>query len=143
MLRVLLAVDGSENALRATRELVASAALYKEPLHVELVTVRPPLPVGGFSGLVLSRDMIDGYYRDEGEKALAPSRQLLVTAGIEHTPHVLIGDIARLIVDHAGSAGCRAIFMGTRGMAAIPGIVLGSISTKVLHLARTPVTLVP
>ncbi|HTT09388.1 MAG TPA: universal stress protein [Burkholderiaceae bacterium] len=143
MLSVLLAVDGSENALRATRELIASAALYKEALHVELVTVRPPLPLGGFSGLVLSREMIDGYYREEGERALASSRRLLVEAGIDCTPRVLVGDIPHMLVEHAASAGCRMMFMGTRGMAQIPGIVLGSISTKVLHLARIPVTLVP
>jgi nucleotide-binding universal stress UspA family protein len=143
MLRVLLAVDGSEIALRATRELIANAALYKEAPHVELVTVRQPLPIGGFSGLVLSREMVDRYYREEGEQALASSRQLLADAGIEYTLHVLVGEVARMIVEHARRTGCRAIYMGTRGMAQIPGLVLGSISTKVLHLTQIPVTLVP
>jgi len=32
--------------------------------------------------------------------------------------------------------------MGTRGMGAVAGLALGSVATKVLHLAVVPVTLV-
>jgi nucleotide-binding universal stress UspA family protein len=32
--------------------------------------------------------------------------------------------------------------MGTRGMTAISTLVMGSVATKVLHLANVPVTLV-
>ena len=32
--------------------------------------------------------------------------------------------------------------MGTRGMTTISNLVLGSVATKVLHLARVPVALV-
>jgi nucleotide-binding universal stress UspA family protein len=34
------------------------------------------------------------------------------------------------------------IYLGTRGMTAISNLVLGSVATKVLHLADTPVVLV-
>jgi nucleotide-binding universal stress UspA family protein len=143
MLKVLLAVDGSENALRATRELIANAELYKEPLYVELLTVRSPLPLGGFSGIVVTREMVDSYYREEGQKALAASEQLLTRAGIAVASHVEVGNLATTIVEHATKSGCRMICMGTRGMAPIPSLVLGSVATKVLHLARMPVLLVP
>jgi hypothetical protein len=60
MLKTLLAVDGSDGALRATRELIEAVALYKEPLEVELVTVQLPVPpVGGFSSVVVSGDMVN------------------------------------------------------------------------------------
>jgi nucleotide-binding universal stress UspA family protein len=32
--------------------------------------------------------------------------------------------------------------MGTRGLSALPGILLGSVASKVIHLADVPVTLV-
>jgi nucleotide-binding universal stress UspA family protein len=32
--------------------------------------------------------------------------------------------------------------MGTRGLGAVTGMVLGSVATKVIHLANAPVTLV-
>src|SRR5215470_9178817 len=136
MLKVLLAVDGSENALRATRELISHAQLYKEPLYVELLTVRSPLPLGGFSGAVLTREMVDSYYREEGQKALSASERLLTQADIALESHVQVGDVATTIVGHATKSGCRMICMGTRGMAPIPSLVLGSVATKVLHLAR-------
>jgi nucleotide-binding universal stress UspA family protein len=34
------------------------------------------------------------------------------------------------------------IYMGTRGMGAVSGLVMGSTATKVLHLASVPVVLV-
>jgi nucleotide-binding universal stress UspA family protein len=141
--KILLAVDGSESALRATRKLIESVAAYKVPPRVELVTVHPPVPhYGGFSAAVVSHEMIEKYYREEGEKALAASKQVLDEAGVRYTPHVLVGEVPRAIVEHAGKARCQMIYMGTRGMTALVNMLLGSVATKVLHLARVPVVLV-
>ena len=143
MLKILLAVDGSESAVRATRKLVESAGWYKEPVQIELVTVHLPLPqVGGFANVVVSQEMIDRYYREEGGKALAPSRKVLDEASLRYTPHILIGEPAHVITEHADKSGCRMIYMGTRGMTAIANLVLGSVATKVLHLTHVPVVLV-
>jgi len=143
VLRILLAVDGSETATRATQRLVDSAGWFKEPLEVELVTVHLPLPqVGGFAGAVVSHDMVEKYYSEEGGKALAPARGLLDAAGVRYAPHILIGEIAQSIVDHAEKTGCKMIYMGTRGMSAVGNLVVGSVATKVLHLGRVPVVLI-
>lgn len=143
MLKLLLAVDGSESAIRATRKLIETAAGYKEPPQVELVTVHLPVPhVGGFSGVVLTHDMIERHYREEGDKMLAPSRQLLDAAGVKYTSHLLIGQIAQTIVEHAQKSGCQMIYLGTRGMGALSNAIMGSTATKVLHLAHMPVVLV-
>ena len=143
MVKILLAVDGSESAVRATRTLVESTAAYKDPPQVELVTVHLPVPhVGGFSGVVITHDMVEQYYREEGQKALAPSKQLLDQAKIRYTPHILVGDVAKTIVEHAEKSGCDMIYMGTRGMTAMTNMLVGSIATKVLHLAHVPVVLV-
>jgi nucleotide-binding universal stress UspA family protein len=144
MSKVLLAVDGSEPSQRATRTLIANAGLYTEPMQIELVTVRPPLPpIGGLSGVVVNREMIDNYYREEGERALAPCRRLLEDAGVPFVARVLVGDIAATLVEHARTTECKMICMGTRGMTPVPNLVLGSISNKVLHLSPLPVLLVP
>ena len=143
MLKILLTVDGSESAVRATRKLVEIAAAYKEPPQVELVTVHLPVPhVGGFSGVVVSHAMIEQHYREEGEKTLAPSKQILDQAKIRYTPHILVGDIANAIAEQADKSRCDLIYMGTRGMSAVSNLVVGSIATKVLHLARVPVVLI-
>jgi nucleotide-binding universal stress UspA family protein len=141
--KILLAVDGSQSAIRATRKLVESAGWYKEPIQIELVTVHLPLPhVGGFSKVVVTHEMVEHHYSEEGAKALAPSRKLLDEAGLRYAPHILIGEVALMIAEHAEKSGCQMIYMGTRGMTAISNLVLGSVATKVLHLAHIPVVLV-
>lgn len=143
MLKILLAVDGSESAARATQKLIETAGWFKEPLEVELVTVHLPLPqVGGFAGAVVSHDMVEKYYSEEGGKALAPARKLLEAAGIRHVPHILIGEIAQTLVGQVEKTGCKMLFMGTRGMSAMSNLMVGSVATKVLHLCTVPVVLV-
>ena len=143
MLKILLAADGSESSLRAARKLVESAGWYREPLEVELVTVHLPLPqVGGFAGSVVSHDMVEKYYSEEGGKALAPARKLLDAAGVRHVPHILVGEISPSLVSHAQKTGCQMLYMGTRGMSAVSNLVIGSVATKVLHLSTVPVVLV-
>lgn len=139
-MKILLAVDGSETAVRATRKFVETSAWYKQAPQVLLVTVQLPVPYVFFAGLA-SQNVVEKYYRDEGEKALAPSKQVLDAAGIRYSPHVLVGQVAQTIVDHAQKSGCDMIYMGTRGMSAISSAVLGSIAIQVLHLTRVPVAL--
>jgi nucleotide-binding universal stress UspA family protein len=142
MLKILLAVDGSGSAIRAARKLIETAAWYKEPPKVELVAVHLPAPMVGFADVVVSREMIERYYEEEGGRMLAAARQLLNAAGIEYVPHILVGPVAQTIVEHAHKSGCHMICMGTRGMTALSNIVMGSTATKVLHLADVPVVLV-
>jgi nucleotide-binding universal stress UspA family protein len=111
---------------------------------IELVNVHPPLPyVGGFSGFVISRDTVERYYKEEGEKALAPSARVLDEAGVKYTARLLVGDVPRTIVQHAHDTGCAMIYMGSRGMSAVSNLLLGSVTTKVLHFANVPVVLIP
>jgi nucleotide-binding universal stress UspA family protein len=143
MVKVLLPVDGSKHSLAATRQVIRHAAWHKEPIEVELLTVHGHIPrVAGLSRAVLTAAMVKQHYQDEGEKALGPSRRLLAKAHVRHTEHVLVGDVAPTIVDHATQTGCDMICMGTRGMTAMSGLVMGSVATRVLHLARVPVLLV-
>jgi len=58
MPRILLAVDGSECALRATRELIQAVALYREVPEIDLVTVHLPVPRVPNMSLFVSEQMI-------------------------------------------------------------------------------------
>jgi nucleotide-binding universal stress UspA family protein len=143
VLKILLAVDGSESATHVTEKLIETAGWFKEPLEIELVTVHLPLPqVGGFAGSVVSHDMVEKYYSEEGGKALAPARKLLDAAGIPYVPHILVGEIAQSLVEHTQKTDCKMLYMGTRGMSAMSNLMVGSVATKVLHLCTVPVVLV-
>ena len=58
MPRILLAVDGSECALRATRKLIETVVLYRDVPQIDLVTVHLPVPRVPNMGLFVSEQMI-------------------------------------------------------------------------------------
>jgi nucleotide-binding universal stress UspA family protein len=80
--------------------------------------------------------------RSEGEKLLAQPEITALAAGLACVTHVRIGAPAEVIAAYAAEKGCDAIVMGTRGMGAVAGLVMGSVAQKVVHLASVPVTLV-
>ena len=43
---------------------------------------------------------------------------------------------------NAGDKQCEQIVMGSRGMGTVSNLVLGSVNSKVIHLANVPVLLV-
>ena len=143
MLKILHPVDGSENALRATGKLVESLTWYAEPPRIVLMAVHLPVPRYPNMNLVISEEMIDRYYKDELDSMLEPSRKILDGANTAYDVCTRIGGIAESIVGQAHDAGSDLIVMGTRGMGALAGVVMGSVATRVLHLATTPVLLVP
>jgi len=136
--RILLAVDGSENAQRATAHLIALLKAGGMPAHeVHVLNVQLPVPTG-----FVGHDTVEQYHRIEADKALAPALKLLQVAGIQHAPHILVGQIAETIARYATEHQCGQIVIGTRGMSTIAGLVLGSVASRLIHLAPVPVTLV-
>ena len=73
---------------------------------------------------------------------LAPSKKALDAAGVKYTAHRRIGAIAESIIEQANRSHSNMIYMGTRGMTAVSNMVLGSVTTRVLHLSHIPVVLV-
>ena len=143
MPRILLAVDGSECALRATRKLIETVALYRDAPNIDLVTVHLPVPRVPNMGLFVSEEMIQRYYEDECTENLRTSRAVLDEEAIAYSVHSLVGQIAESIVNHASRSNSDFIYMGTHGRGAISGALLGSVVMSVLHRSRCPVVVVP
>ena len=85
---------------------------------------------------------VRSFHHDEGLKALEAARNALEGAGIPHVFHIGVGDPAEVIAQYAREKGCDQIFMGTRGLGRIAGMLLGSVATKVIHLTNVPLLLV-
>jgi nucleotide-binding universal stress UspA family protein len=139
MRRVLLPVDGSETALRAARYLVARAAEAREPMEVVMLNIQPH---GRRGAKPSDGQSAEEALREDGRKALAPARKLLEEAGVKHQHHVELGEPVELIHHYAQIYHCDEIVMGTRGTTSILNLVLGSTTTKVLHVTTVPVVLV-
>lgn len=141
-MKILLAVDGSKNSLDAVDCLIEHADWYREKPVVELVNVRLPLPKLPRMGMVVGKSQIERYYQEEGEACLKAARKKLDAAGIAFDAHIVVGQVAETLAQHAKEARCDLIFIGTHGRSAAGNLLLGSVATKVLHIAGVPVLLV-
>lgn len=141
MMKLLIAVDGSDHARRAVE---AAARLVRQGVAVEatLVHVREgPAYYGELPPF--DYESIDRGLRQRQktllEAALAHARnsglQTVATQAAE-------GQAAQEIVRLAADRGADCIVMGTRGMNALGGLLLGSVAQRVVHLAAVPVMLV-
>jgi nucleotide-binding universal stress UspA family protein len=140
MLNIVVAIDGSEAALRAVGHVINMCASDSTALQIHLINVQYPVH-GGVSAFVDS-GQIKEYHLAEGEKALAPARALLDAAGMHYHSHLFVGEPAETIARFAKERACDHIVIGTRGLGAVSSLLLGSVATKVIHLADMPVLLI-
>lgn len=134
-INILVAIDGSENALRAL-EYAVSALQPGGQLRVLYVQV--PIP----RSRAVSQALIDEHYARQKAQAVNKAKAYLARAKIDAPIDVVLGDPAPTIVDYARKKKCRQIVIGNRGHSPIAGIFLGSVAMKVVQLADVPVTLV-
>ena len=79
---------------------------------------------------------------EHGAAALANAKKLLDRAGLDYEAHVLIGDPAEKVAQFAKRNRFDKIIIGTHGRGSMTGLLMGSVASKVPHLATVPVTLV-
>ncbi|MDP3798647.1 MAG: universal stress protein [Polaromonas sp.] len=125
--RWLVAVDGSACSLRA----VAMAAL-ERGAEVDLVHVQP----------WLNKEAAQTELARRGWAATAQARQRLDAAAVRWRLHVVMGEAAPEIVGLADALGSRGIAIGSHGLSAAESLLLGSVTYKVVHLAKLPVLIV-
>ena len=82
------------------------------------------------------------WVQERGKEATESACEVLTDAGVPFEVEVVSADAPLAIARIALERHCDFILMGTRGMGAIAGMALGSVATKVVHLADLPVTLV-
>jgi nucleotide-binding universal stress UspA family protein len=135
---ILIAVDGSTGSDRAVDEGLELAAA--AGAAVTFVYVRqPPLPILG-----------NPYYQrsvtnelEHAEEALGRACAAAREHGVPATAEMLEGDAAHEIVELARGRAIDAIVVGSRGLGAMAGVLLGSVSRSVVHGADCPVLVVP
>ena len=132
------ATDGSEAADRA---LPYAKALAEGDGRTLLIVHSNELIVGGRAGgYSMLADEDEVVKRIEGQSEQARQE------GLNATLKVVTGagaGAAHMIADVAREAGADVIVVGTRGHAPVPGLLLGSVTQRLLHVAPCPVLAVP
>ena len=140
MLKALLAVDGSENSLRAVRHLI-DLVQGRESMEVFLLNVQEPIDAWEVKRM-FPEEELEAMQVSKGGDALEAAKALLDASHVAYHPQVLIGDVAHSIAQYAKDMGCDKIIIGSRGMGSLANLLLGSVATKIIHLTDIPVTLV-
>jgi nucleotide-binding universal stress UspA family protein len=139
MKAILVPVDGSENSDRAVKhalEMVTSGL----SVELHLLNVQPNF--GGAISTFVSRDQIDSYRREEGNKNLASAVALAEAASVTPKLHIGVGRTGEVVHDYARKLGASQVVMGTRGHTGLGGVLLGSVAQDVIAHSGVPVTLV-
>lgn len=140
MLKILIAVDGSELALDGVHHALS---LLRQGLQASLVLAHVQEPATLYE-LVTTRDpnLIAAASLEAGEHLMASARALLDAAGVGYETEVGVGDVAHTLVDMIESSGCDLVVIGAKGQGAISSALLGSVSQEVAHASPVPVTIV-
>jgi nucleotide-binding universal stress UspA family protein len=133
MPRVLIAYDGSDASKRALERVVR----FISEAELALVTVVHPIYQDPrYTGYADPRD------EEEQRKLLFAARDVLAAVGITATGFAPVGDPADEILATAKAFEAELIVLGARSLGTVGRLVLGSVSTKVMHEAQADVLVV-
>ena len=132
-MNILVPIDGSPASLRALDYAIAH---YPEAsfvlLTVQNVEIASELMYSDWQELL----------KQAAVKALKEATEKSEAASVRFETFLRMGAIAETIAQVAREKSIDHIVMGARGLGSIQGLLLGSVATKVIHLAEVPITLI-
>ena len=133
---IVLALDGSEESQQAVP--LAAELARQDGARIVIAHVEQDVVGKGGGPIVATEDEIQAEIRKQAEK--------LSSDGIETSVemrNVMLGGPAHAIAEIADGANADLIVVGTRGHSAVAGLFLGSVTQRLLHIARCPVLVAP
>ncbi len=137
--KVVWATDGSESAdqsLPLAKSLAAEGGGAMVVVHCEEIT----MPGKGGGRLPLHAN--EGDLKDKIAKQVSELSDGGVPTTLQ-TYSISVGGAAHVIADAAKEAQADLIVVGTRGHTVLGGLLLGSVTQRLLHVAPCPVLAVP
>lgn len=135
--KILLAVDGSENSVRATKEAVKMVSMNAS-------CVVDVLYVADFAKA--KQEVLHTQGKEELElvrrRKLWPVEEQLKQQNLSYQVHILHGDPGPMIVEYANKEVFDLVVIGSRGLNTFQEMVLGSVSHKVVKRVKAPVLVV-
>ena len=137
--RVLVGIDGSEQALAAVRAAAADAARRDVPLHiihafiwsslhVNVGSVAPDLPGTGL------RDQAEDLLAEAAAEAAKTAPQIRVST------HLIDGAATPVLLEESDPT--TLLVLGDRGLGGFSGLIIGSVAVHAAAHARSPILVV-
>jgi nucleotide-binding universal stress UspA family protein len=140
-MKILVAIDGSENSLRALRYAIDLAGRMAEPSLLLLANAHDDIALRGASQFV-GKDAVKDYLDDMARNELKDAIGVAGSSKVPHEVRMLRGPVAQVIAQTAADDRCDLIVLGSKGRTALKDLLIGSVAQRVASLADVPVTLV-
>jgi len=146
-LKAMLATDGSDGAGRAAGYLLKLVEDAPESEVIVLNVVRPmsywfvPGEAGILAGGEVLGQLLEAARQES--RALVKQAKSLFEGKVSVRGLIVEGDPATEIVNAATAEQVEIVVMGSRGLGAIEGLLLGSVTDRVLVKSKLPVLVVP
>jgi nucleotide-binding universal stress UspA family protein len=134
---IVVGTDGSEPSNAAVAEAIGLARRLDAKMIV--AAVRPPVP--DYLGEPLYQERLSDELA-RARRALDEARTLVERAGVEAEYELLEGDPAKEVAKLAEARDADLIVVGTRGIGAVAGSLLGSVAAGVVRRSHRPVVVV-
>jgi nucleotide-binding universal stress UspA family protein len=131
-------MDGSDHSLRALAYVIKRVAAQRQ-FQLFVLNVQSPLP----RSLFVSPSMIAEHQKAKSKEDLARAQRMLRLKAVKAQILVRVGEPGMTIAKVARQKHCGEIVLGSRGLGSFKGLMLGSVTRKVIHAARVPVTVIP
>lgn len=133
---IVLALDGSEGSKRAIP--VATELARRDGARIVIAHVDEHIAGKGGGPVHADESQVQAEIRKQAEELSADGIETSVQLRM-----IMVGGPGHQIEEIAEEAGADLIISGTRGHSAVAGLLLGSVTHRLLHIARRPVLVVP
>ena len=138
-MKILLPIDGSEYSKNAIDFVASRTTVLGNNPTIELLNIQVPLPAR--ASRLVGREALDRYYEEEADKVFTSARKVLKRDNITVTEAYRIGAPDEMLAQEADKLPADLIVMGSRGLTALKGLIMGSDTTGVLARTKCPVLL--
>lgn len=139
-MRILLPVDGSVHSKNALKFLAGRETLLGGSPSIELLNVQYLIPQTIVD--MLGLEAVSAYYQTEGRKVFESLADDIKASGLDVTEKILDGEYGHTIAAEADRIDADLIVMGARGLNPVKGLLLGTVSNKVLSSTKRPLLLI-
>lgn len=128
--KILVPVDGSDNSYKA----LEAALVLSEKLgsNISVVNVMEQVPITHIESEKLLSELLEAY-KKENQEILSKCSDIARQKGIAIKTVLLQGNPAPVILDYSKKENFDLVIMGSRGMGKFKELILGSVSSKIVH----------
>ncbi len=138
-MKILIAVDGSPISTKAVRFAISLTRQLAETPKLTLFYADPPLL--NAAAIKLGPTALKEYHDGNVQYATKTARAAFNRAHVGFDEETVVAQPAEAIVRFAQKGKYDMIIMGSRGRSGLKGLLLGSVTSKVIANCEIPVTI--